>query len=285
MIIPDVQVLERTTHRAPLGLRVWDIATDSHLIDGLEIEVMRGTRSTRAFVNRSGIYCALGVPELIKQFELNADDKKAWETEPLCYQIKVRDPANRFLPFIFDADLPADGLFNWLAQWKSPPQSFKLLTDLIPLFSSVSRPVPNTFAVVRAELREFQTVETKQPAAWSLLTVSVNGIVQGIGLADKEGRVAVLFPYPKQLQRTLGSNDFSWNIELTAYYKPWKEIPEIPNLNDLLERLDSPRTLFRSTVSGEELPLQQLKYRVPLTARTEITATEKPSSFLFVNKA
>jgi hypothetical protein len=302
-MMPSVQVWERITRRVPLGLQVWDTATATHLVDGLEINVTAGIRSascTRAFANRSGIYCAFGVPGL-NQFELNAeDDVDAWKTQPRRYKIDVRDPADRFLPFSFDADLPARGLFKWLPPLASPPQPFVLPTGHgsppepmvqgVPLFSSTSRPVPDTLAVVRAELRE---IGTERPAAWSLLTVSIDAIVRGIGLADREGRVAILFPYPERSRPVLTSppsatNDFRWSIELTAYYiprQPNMPAPAIPDLADLLKQLSSPRTLFYSTVSpAQALPALPLEYRVPLTVCTEITASGR-SSFLFVNTA
>jgi len=299
-MISNLQVLERTTHHAPLGLQMWDIATASHLIDGLEIDVKSGARSTRAFANRSGIYCAFGIPGL-KQFELNGNDADAWKTKRRQYKIEVRDPTYRFLPFAFDADLPAHGLFTWLTPWTSPMQPFVLPTEhdsppmpmvqKLPLFSSTSRPVPDTLAVVRAELRE---IGTDRPAAWSLLTVSIDSIVRGIGCADREGRVVILFPYPERSRPSLTSplsatNDFRWNIELKAFYKPWwltdEEIPEIPYLDKLIDQLNAQRTLFYSTVSLQSLPVLPLEYRVPLIVRTEITATETPSSFLYVNTA
>jgi hypothetical protein len=301
-MIPNVQVLERTKLIAPFGLQVWDIATSTHLVDGLDVQVMADTRfaaRTQAFANRSGIYCAFGIPGL-NRFELNTDDTANRKKQTRNYKIEVRDPAERFLPFTFDADLPTKGLFTGLTSRTSPPQLFVFpsgqgslsvpLVQQVPLFSSPSRPVPDTLAVVRAELRE---IGAGRAAAWSLLTVSVDSVVRGIGLADQKGRVAILFPYPERPRPTLTSppsatNDFHWNVELTAYYQPRplnRAVPTIPDMADVLEQLNSPRTLFHSTLSPPQvLPPQALEYRVPLTVRTEITATGK-SSFLFVNPA
>ena len=301
-MIPNVQVLERIKLSVPFGLQVWDIATSTNLIDGLDVYVTAGTRfptRTRAFANPSGIYCAFSIPGL-NRFELNTDDTANRKKQTRHYKIEVRDPAERFLPFTFDAHLPAKGLFTGITSRTSPPQLFVLpsghgslpvpLVQQVPLFSSVSRSVPDTLAVVRAELREFGT---GRAAAWSLLTVSVDAVVRGIGLADQKGRVAVLFPYPERPRPTLTSpppatNDFRWNVELTAYYKPRpinRPAPAMPDMADVLEQLNSPRTLYHSTLSPPQvLPPQLLEYRVPLTVRTEITATGK-SSFLFVNPA
>lgn len=295
-----VQVWERVARHAPFGLRLWDVAAATDLAEGLEIDVAVRTRQesrARAVVNRSGIYCASGVPGL-REFELSdADDASTQSAALRPYRIEVRDPSDRFLPFAFDADLPARGLFTWLTPWTSPPQPFALPTEhgsppalmveRVPLFSTPSRPVPEPLAAVRAQLRE---VGTNRPAAWCLLTVSIDAIVRGIGLADQEGRVAVLFPYPDRPRPVLTSpppatNDFRWSVELAAYYVPRPAntpAPVIPDLADVLAQLSSPRTLFLSTSPLQALPALLLEYRVPLTVRTEITATGL-SSFLFVN--
>lgn len=299
---PTVQVFERVSRHAPFGLRLWDIAGATDLVDGLDIEVSAradSQSSVRAFVNRSGVYSVAGLPGL-RRFELGeADDDAAFNAALRRYRVTVRDPQGRFLPFAFDADLPARGLFTWLPP-DSPPQPLLLPTDhgsppgpmigRVPLFSAPSRAEPGPVASVRTQLRE---LGGERAAAWALLTASIDSLVQGIGLADEEGRVAVLFPYPDRPRRTLTSpppavNDFRWSVELTAYYIPRPAdtpAPAIPDLADVLAQLASPQVLFRSTVSPPQaLPALPLEYRGPLTVRTETTATG-PSSFLFVNAA
>ncbi|MBX3628701.1 MAG: hypothetical protein KF908_02085 [Nitrosomonas sp.] len=290
-MMPEVQVLERTVRRAPLGLCVWDIATATHSIAGLEIDVVMQKHPqsrVRAFVNRSGIYCAANLPGL-HEFELgdtdNADTWKALHR----YRVEVRDPADRFLPFSFDIDLPVRGLINWPTSWASLLQSFVPLTEgnapparaieYMPLFSSPGRQVAGPLAVIRAQLREDGT---DRPAAWCLLTVSIDATVHGIGLADREGRVAILFPYPKRPRPELTSppsvtNSIRWDLVLTAYYVPYVSdsvdtpAPDIPDLSTVFEQLNAPRTLF------PEVSLLQLEYGKPLTVRSA------DSSFLFVS--
>lgn len=283
---PRVQIWERATRRAPIGLRLWDAVTATHLLNGLEIDVVARARPqscTRAFVNRSGIYCAMGLPGL-RDFELgnDEDDVEIWRTALRHYRVEVRDPSDRFQPFIFDADLPVRGLFNWTSPIKSlilptdngsPPVS---MVGHIPLFSKPSRQVPGTFAVVRSQLRENGT---DKPAAWCLLTVSIDKIVRGVGVADKEGRVVIIFPYPERPRPVLTSplsaiNDFRWNIELAAYYVPQPETvlaPDIPDLAAILGQSDSPCTIFPETSQLE------IEYGKSLTVRSQ------DSSFLFVN--
>ncbi|MGC2776546.1 MAG: hypothetical protein WA418_13035 [Bradyrhizobium sp.] len=296
---PGLRVLERNLRRAPFGLRLWDLAGATHLIDGLEIDVtLRGRRqpAARASVNRSGVYYALGLPGL-RDFELSdAGDETAWRPALRAYRVEVRDPLDRFLPFAFDADLPARGLFNRLMPGTAPtsPPAFgsppAFMVDGVPLFSTPSRPVPEPLAAVRAQLRE---IGSDRPAACCLVTVSVNGTVCGIGLADREGRVAILFPYPDRPRPTLTSppspaNDFKWNVELTAYYvppPPDASTPEVADLAAVFAQLDSPRPLYRSIASPPQgLPALPLDYRIPLTVRTEGGPTG-PSSYLYVGTA
>lgn len=293
----DVRIRERVARQAPFGLRLWDVACATHIAEGLEIDVAvrgRPEASTRAFVNPSGIYCASDVPGL-RRFELDdTADPAAWSAALRPYRVEVRDPQDRFLPFAFDADLPVRGLFDRLMPAMSPPHLLAspspLTIDGVPLFSSASRPVPEPFAAVRAQLREFGT---ERPAAWCLVTVSVEASVCGIGLADREGRVAVLFPYPDRPRPTLASpppatNDFRWNVELTAYYVPGPPAAPAPAVADLaavLAQVNSPRPLFHSLASPPQpLPPLPLDYRVPLTVRTEAGPTG-PSSYLYVGTA
>jgi hypothetical protein len=49
-------------------------------------------------------------------------------------------------------------------------------------------------AVIRADLK---TWEGKKPVSWGMLTVEYLGEVLGRGVADCEGKVAVIFPYPE----------------------------------------------------------------------------------------
>jgi hypothetical protein len=298
-VITEARVLEHVVRRAPLGLRLWDIARATHLADGLEIDVSLRTRpeiSTRAFINRSGIYCATGLPGL-RQFESAAKDEEAWTAALRLYRIEIHDPQDRFLPIAFDAELPVRGLFENISFLMSPPAAIPmfgsppaLLIEGVPLFSTPSRPTPEPFAVVRAQLRE---LSSERPASWCLVTVSVDAKVRGMGLADRDGRVAVLFPYPDRPRPTLTSppfanNDFRWNVELTAYYEPRPldtPAPVIADLAAIFAQLDSPRPLYRSVASPpHELPLLQLEYRLPLTVRTEVGPTG-PSSYLYVGTA
>jgi hypothetical protein len=296
-------VLERVQRHAPLGIRFWDTAAATSSIDGLEVGVFPRTRPqarTRALVNRSGVYVALGLVGL-RDFEFNdVEPAELWSVATRSYRVEVRDPRGRFLPTAFDADLPMRGLCTWRAPWFSPPRAVslpgeagsppQLLIERIPLFSAPQRSVPEPLAVVYAQLRESGA---DRAAAWALLTASIDGEVRGLGLADREGRIAVMFPYAEPPRSTLNSppsarNDFRWQVGLEAYYSigsPQVAAPAIPDLGFVLSQLDAPRELLGSTLSPTlPLPALPLEYRVPLSARTEATPTGA-TSFLFVSTA
>lgn len=299
-----VRVLERFARNAGLGLRFWDVAGATSTIYGLRVEVYPRANArarARAVVNRSGVYVVHQLPMAPpppgpRDFETSdLEPQDLWPAATRAYRIEVSDPAGRFLPLAFDADLPARDLFTWLAPWVSPPHPMPLPGDegsppalaigRVPLFSAPSRPVPDPLAVVYAQLRE---AGTGRDAAWCLLTVAIAGAVRGVGLADERGRVAVIFPYPEPPRRSLASppearDDFSWTADLRAFWRttsPAEPPPAMPDLADVLRSQSDERTVMTSTTSPPQ-PLR-LTYREPLTARTAGT-TGADASLLFVS--
>lgn len=290
------RVIEQLTRNAALGVRFWDAADATSVIDGLQVWVIaRANPRVRiqAQVNRSGVYVAHRVPGL-RDFEFDGS-LDPWTAAVRPYRVEVLDPLGRFLPMAFDADLPVRGLFTWRAPWLSPPQPIvlpgdvgsppQLLLERVPLFSAPSRPVPEPLAAVHAHLREFGT---QRDAAWSLLGVSIDGETRGLGLADARGRVAVLFPYPEPPRLSLASppearNDFTWQVDLTAFWSPGsppRAVPEIADLADVFASLATPRNVVES-IASPGTPFR-LTYRQALTARTA-GLVGADASFLFLS--
>lgn len=294
----DVRVLERVARNATLGLRFWDTAEGTSAIDGLLVEVFPRTNPnarTVAKVSPGGVYVAHALRGL-RDFEFDdAEPAILWATTASAYRVEVSDPLGRYLPIAFDADVPARGLFTWMAPWLSPPQPVvlpgvpgsppQLMLERVPLFCAPSRPVPEPLAVVYAHLRE---QGSDREAAWCVLGVAIDGVTRGLGLADERGRVAVMFPYPEPPRMSLASppdarNDFTWQVALAAYWMPAsppRPAPVFAELADVFASLATPRTVIESTVSPT-LPLR-LTYRQPLVARTAGTVGAD-ASFLFVS--
>jgi len=295
--------MELLTRHAPIGVRFWDVSCATSLIDGLQVEVFpRANPRARKPMkpNPSGVYVGHAVAGLHDFEHSDTDAPALWATAEAALRacrIEVRDPFGRFLPIAFDADLPHPGLLSWNAPWFSPPLPIvmpgssgsppQLMLERIPLFSAPGRPLPDALAVVYAQMRE---PVTARPAAWACLGVSIEGRRCGIGLADRQGRVAVMFPYPEPPRRPLASppearSDFSWPAELEVFWSlpsPPTPAPEIADLTQVLAQLDAPGTVH-DTVSSPSV-VRRLDYRVPLTARA-LGAAPQDASWLLVSVA
>jgi hypothetical protein len=274
--------LERAPRNTALGVRFWDVATGQLSIDGLRVEVFhRGNPHVRTLARPGpgGVYAAHAVPGL-RDFEFaDADPAQAlWPAATRPCRIEVSDPEGRYLPMAFDADLPARGLFTWLAPWLSPPQPLPFpltpgsppaaMLQRVPLFSAPSRPPPDPLAVVHAQLVD---QGTRRELAWTLLGVSIGGVSCGLGLSDRRGRAMVLFPYPEPQRRMFASpmpahDDFSWDVELTVFGAPASPAREPDVFADLAAVLES-AAFPRVPPGSPPLPLR-LAYRQPLIART-----------------
>lgn len=302
-IATGMRTREVLRRHAAIGVRFWDIAGGTSVVDDLQVELFprlnpRARIPMRA--NRSGVYVGHQVPGL-RDFELSDTDPPAlWSSTPLRpYRIEVRDRLGRFLPMGFDADLPVQGLLSWLAPWLSPPQPIAMppglpgsppqfMLEHIPLFSAPSRGVPGSAAVVYAHMRE---LGTGRAAAWALLGASTDGVRCGVGLADEEGRVAVMFPYPEPPRQALASppearSDFMWPLDLSVFWSglpsPPVPVPQIADLALVLAQLNTPGTVI--DLSPPPGPSRRLDYSVPLTARTA-GASAADASWLLVSAA
>ena len=270
---------------APLGIRFWDLAGGTSIVEGLDVHVFPAAnplarRKLRR--NANDIYTALDVAGQ-RDFErivASPRDLPGWQagTSPApTYRVEVTDPLGRFLPTGFDFDLPLAGLLDVssfvpasgpaLPLWPDDnAASPTTLAAKVPLFSAPSRAVPSPLAVVYAQVRVRGTLEIP---AWTLLGATIDGQLRGLGLADTQGRVAIMFPYPNPPAQPLTSPsvaqvDFRWTVTLQA----WRAATlATPDLADILGQLASPCPVV-DAVSGTPTP-RRLEYRIPMTARTE----------------
>jgi hypothetical protein len=237
MIMPAVQVLERLTIVAPLGLRFRDQVTGAFVTVGLNVflwEPGRPITRVSAQANYSGVYVIHHAPGLT-DFEHGAVNASPGKS----FVVAVTDAERRFQPFQFTTDLPVRGIFNWVnAFGSSPPATI----PSIPLYSTPVRSVPSGMAVMRADMWD---AVNQIPAAWAVLEAYTNDQFVGRGVADDQGRIALIFPHPAPLPFAISSplgspvesppaatgpplTNQVWPITLRAMYTPFGELPSLP---------------------------------------------------------
>ncbi len=234
----EILVLERLTRVAPLGVRFWDASTARPVVSGFTVSVYpedRSWRRSRAYPNSSGVFVAHDLPGLRDASFGDGDDAYWAGVSRHPFVIEVRDTNRHFQPFTLSVRLPARGLLG--LECGSPLSPLEEADSAsVPVFSTVSRPVPGASAVVRAEL--WDSVRDR-PASWAILEVEYDGQVVGRGMADLAGRVVVIFAYPvppnlppiPDDSSPLGPPGRSWPVRLLVHYESSPDpVPELPDL-------------------------------------------------------
>lgn len=262
-MIGDRQIVQATSMQekmiltAPLGLRFWDAASASMLIEGLSVTVYaqnQPQQCVKAYMTPHGVYALRDLPGMraIKYGQGGADFQNNSEVTPAAkpFIVEVVDtwPEARFLPFSFSLLLPNKGIYRWEVEADT------LATDSrkeapIPLYSAPTRSVPGGMAVLRVELQE---ATTGKAAAWAVLEAQLpvptgSPPVTVRGLADWQGRVALVFPYPMPVKDTPTSPDIplsqqEWQLPLQARYVPSQAVrlssagSALPDLREVLKQ-------------------------------------------------
>ena len=289
-------ILERFTRVAPLGVRFWDAVSGAVIGDGLTVEgypAGQESRRTQAVVNHLGVYVLWHLPGM-HAVEAGAGDAAYWASlpPPRRFVIEVTDGLSRFLPFTLAADLPVKGLFPWTCDPLASPVAAPPApaSTLVPLFSAPSRPVPAGMAVLRADLWD---PGARSPAAWAAVGVSAAGRPPVWGIADGQGRVAVLFPYPEPPAPWVGPGSppagpprpltqQEWPVQLTARYAPALSAAAVPDLCATLQQ--PPAFLWADSARTQPLTGAVLHFGEELIVRTGATATV-PLSVLYITPA
>jgi hypothetical protein len=256
-------------------------------MDGLTVtafpEKLPGKRIP-AIPNRSGTYTVHAGTGLT-EFEGSAGDLRSWSVRPteVSFLLEVIDAERRFLPCVVPVRVPFRGLFQ--SPCVSPAGSF----PGIELYSAPARTVPAGLAVARAELRE---AVSRRPAAWAMLEVRTPDGRGFRGLADDEGRVAVIFPYPEPIGFMVGSpsvrvgpplTEQSWTISVRARYSALSSGEILPDLCEV-ER-QSPATLWVDTALTRECTAATLQFGRELILRSEDATTGTSTSELLISLA
>ena len=271
---PPPVPLESVTRTALLGVRFFDRVSGQLIADGLQ--VVETTTGTAATVGPSGVFAVHDLPGL-RASSFGAGDDAFWSSPPVqeSFVFQLTDTQGRFLPFVFPADVPVQGLFeDDCGVATSPPDA---TTGSVPLFSTPSRVAPAGIAAIRADLKD---AETGAGAAWAVLEVSLNGAPVYRGVADADGRAAVFLPYPKppwHASPPPGSralSDQTWPVTVTAQYAGAAASPPFPDPTsgeppDLCAVLTQPAgTLLASTSPDAPLGSQTLVFGRELVLRT-----------------
>jgi hypothetical protein len=257
--------------------------------DGLTVtayQPINPTRRVEAVLNRVGVYVFWNLPGL-RAFENGSGNADFWQNLPpqQPFVIEVEDTKQRFQPFTLLVNLPIRNLFPWECVPEASPLASPV--TLVPLYSSPNRSVPAGMAVIRAQLWD---AEHNRPAAWAVLEARVTDGPGRLGVADKQGRATVIFPYPEPLlldifsplgsppggsQRSLFGQ--TWPVQLKAFYQPDDPAPSIPNLCQALAQM--PATLWRSLSPAMPLAEANLKFGQELILRSEA------ESFMYITPA
>jgi hypothetical protein len=135
-------------------------------------------------------------------------------------------------------------------------------------------------AVVRADLVAGRIVPA--PASWALLEARVPGQPPARGMADREGRVAVIFPYPEPVAisaRAVSPPDSpgqslwdqAWTVRLAVFYDAVAPAPDVPDLCRALDQ--SAAELWTDRRGIDPLPAQTLRYGQDLIVRGAFVTT------------
>jgi hypothetical protein len=271
-------IIERLARLTPLGIRFWDEAAHAVVTDGLVVEVYpRGEplRRVAARPNRIGTFVGPSLPgarDVPMEFGDGSDE--FWrQVQVRPYVIEVRDTRGQYQPFRLELSLPARGpAVPACLPPTSPP------TEVVPLFPTAARSVPAGMAVVRADL---QTPVAGRggpgPASWAVLEVQVGTMPPVRGIADREGRVAVIVPYPEPVPGPArpASPPFAagaslraqeWPVRLDLFYEPEHPAPDLPELCRALAQ--APAFAWSDPAGTHPLGRHVLRYGEELIVRS-----------------
>lgn len=226
--------LETISRVSLIGLRFVDAALETLVTDGLQVEALPAAdvRHPRAWQRRrrgvqtpSGVIAFHDLPGM-REAEHGAGDDAYWSAlagkDFVAFAFEVLDLRGRFHPSRFERTLPV----RFRPDPDQPPRP-----AAVPLYSTPARVTPPGQLAVFLELRAGGA-----PAAWAGLRLQGAG-VEATGVADDEGRVLVLLPYPDPNRAVITSPPtarWQWGLQLGAAPFPAPSPPDPrPELLDL----------------------------------------------------
>jgi hypothetical protein len=276
-------IIERVVRVTPLGLRFWDAVTNAAVGQGLTVEAYpqgQPFQRVASFLTIGGFHAFRNLPGM---HDIESGQVALGAAIGRPFVIEVSDPTlRRFLPFSITTDLPVQGLFPWLVGPTASPLGSPPGSPPVPLFSLPSRPVPTGMAAVRADLWD---AVADTAANGALLEVSAPGVPATVGMADEQGRVMVVLPYPEPPPPLLshgsplsGSGPLSqqaWPVRLRVCYEP-RPTADFPDLSRALRQ--QPANLQVSLGTNQAFMDTTFRFGQDLIAQTQ----NAPLSRLYV---
>jgi hypothetical protein len=213
----------------PLGIRFWDVALDVAITHGLEVHAYPADRPNarrRASITASGIYAFHDLPGLQAiEYPRQPLPQPGSPLAPVRFMVEVQDALHRFLPVVFSVELPYWGIFPT----SMPVDAQGTRVPGFYLFSAPTRSALPTQGVLRVQLEEITAGGQQQAASYALLEMELPNGRTIRGLADDQGRVAIILPYPAFPAATGGRSPLgsaglefqqSWSVRLRVRYNP-----------------------------------------------------------------
>lgn len=207
----SVRVLEHVVRRAPLALRLTDLATGKPVVDGTTVTAWPAAHPERAVVaaptTAAGIAGFATLPGT-QAYEDGSTARADWfdspiTNPPLAYVLRVEDTTGDHLPVVREVLVPS-----------AQPVA-------VALPRSPSAPVPS------GSLAAVATVVTQSgdPASWAVVEVRVGTLVTG-SVADERG--VVVIPIPRAVAPTgTGSpaTGPTWSAVVRVRLRPADQVP------------------------------------------------------------
>lgn len=254
------RTFERLTYFTALGIRFWDEAQDRQVRDGLIVTAWTAAdpaRVRKAVPTAGRIYAFHG---LLRELEYGLAEIAP---ESRRVVVRVADGLGRYLPVVFQVDLPLPerGVF---------PQGNGTPLPGFFLLSAPSRRPPQGMAMVRAHLLQ---AGTQNPAAHVALSITAGGRTWH-GLSDNDGQVAVLMPYPGIGAAAAGAESLyetEWPVTVQVGYAPGElTFPPGATRPDLRTALEQSTGRIQATAGNNSDTLNvTLRYDQELILRTQ----------------
>ena len=297
---PRLKSPDIVTLRAPVALRLRDVSDLSLVSDDLLVtakETGPAGRRMALVATAGGTWSAPNVPGLNP---VTAADPALWPTNAQPFEIRIDDPRRRYLPVRMIARLPAEAAIS-LPGFEALPAGVSLALrpagspagyrpDFVPLFPGVARVASGARAEVRAHLAIASAGVPAGNAGFALMTVSIGGIIRGVGVADGDGAILVSFSYPllptpTPAARSAGTTRIEWPVRIAVYCGRLNAEADggPPLLPDIIAQLSRTPSLVLARLSSRtRLPEQTLSVGQPLLLRSARAAPAKPSSLFIV---